>query len=139
MDFNLKMASYKDILIFFLMKEWTKVWPVFLKWTFLWLALMNRLNDKNSLFWEKMSCIRFNFCKFHGEITSKFIMFSLSWVIKGWWNRFGSVVYGRLFQDLRRPRRWQKCKQTAKNDPLYRFLLHPPCLPALLNFLSSWV
>ena len=82
-------------------------------------------------FVEKMSYIRFNFCKFHGEITSKFIMFTLSWVIKKWWQQFGSVVYSCLFQELRSPHRWQKCKQTAKNDTFYRFPWHHPLITQL--------
>ena len=55
----------------------------------------------------------------------------VSWVIKGWWHRFGSVVYGCIFQELRRPRRWQKCKQKAKFDTFYRFMLHHPLITQL--------
>ena len=55
----------------------------------------------------------------------------VSWVIKGWWHRFGSVVYCRLFQELRRPRRWWKCKQTAENDTYYRFPWHHPLITQL--------
>ena len=54
--------------------------------------------------------------------------FWLSWVIKGWWHQFGSVVYG---PELRRPHRWQKCKQTAKNGTYYRFPWHHPLITQL--------
>ena len=44
--------------------------------------------------------------------------FMVSLVIKGWWHRFGCVVYGL---ELKRPHRWQKCKLTAQNNTFYRF------------------
>ena len=59
----------------------------------------------------------------------------LSWVIKGWRNRFGSVAYGRLFQELRCPRRWWKCKQTAKNNTFYRFRWHHPLITQLTFYI----
>ena len=60
-------------------------------------------------------------------------------VIKGWWHRFGSVVYGRLFRELRRPRRWQKCKQTAKKGPYYRFPWHHPLITQLTKIIFNHV
>ena len=67
------------------------------------------------------------------SINSKIVMAcrnprELSWVIKGWWHRFGSVVYGRLFQELSCHRRWRKCKQMAVDNTFYRFQWHHPLI-----------
>ena len=57
---------------------------------------------------------------------------SLSWVIKGWWHWFGSVVYVRLFWGLRRPRSWWKYKQMAVDNTFYQFRWHHQLLSSLL-------
>jgi hypothetical protein len=80
---------------------------------------------------------------FSNLIFQKSSILKLSWVIKGWWHWFGSVVYG---PELRRPCRWQKCKQTAENNTYYRFPWHHRLisqlnsndLPYARHIKSSW-
>ena len=57
--------------------------------------------------------------------------------IKGWCHCFGSVVYGCIFWELRRPCRWQKCKQTAVDDTYYQFTWHHSLITQL-NDQTYW-
>ena len=49
-----------------------------------------------------------------------------------------SVWVCRLWPELRRPHRWRKCKQTAKNNTFYPNQCHQPLITQLtLNYLYS--
>ena len=86
----------------FLFPFWREIWiHVVVIFTAIGAKLIRRLSLRPSA--EELEERNILKCMiFFSMIWSK-----LSWVIKGWWHCFGSVVFGL---ELRQPCRWRKCK-----------------------------